>query len=175
MRKAGAQRQDRDGEQVGTHAIRMPRDRHFDIWTFRHFSIAWFDPPVRLTRAIWALLTLFLVVALAITWGMTRPDEAEAAWVGAVAVLAGDGRDGSRDGPADEARFSEPFGIAATEDAVFVSDAGGSHRIRRIGADGSVSTLAGDSRGFADGRGRAARFSTPSGIAVAPDLSLIHI
>ena len=128
---------------------------------------------MRLTRAIWALLTLFLVVALAITWGMTRPDEAEAAWVGAVAVLAGDGRDGSRDGPADEARFSEPFGIAATEGAIFVSDAGGSHRIRRIGADGTVSTLAGDSRGFADGRGRAARFSTPSGIALAPDGSLV--
>ncbi len=123
---------------------------------------------------MWALLGLVLVAALATTWVMTRPDPPLPQWVGAVRVLAGDGRDGWRDGPADVARFSEPFGLAATGDGtVLVSDAGTSHRIRRITPDGAVTTLAGGSRGFSDGRGAAARFATPSAIALAPDGSLV--
>ena len=71
---------------------------------FQHFGIAWFYPPVRLTRVIWALLALALVVALAATWVLTRPVGPEPPWVGAVSVLAGDGRDGWQDGSADDAR-----------------------------------------------------------------------
>jgi sugar lactone lactonase YvrE len=130
--------------------------------------------PVRLTRVIWGLLVFVLAVALVVTWVLTRPTRPEPPWLGAVSVLAGDGRDGWQDGPADEARFSEPFGLAAAPDGrLFVSDAGSSHRIRQIAVDGTVSTLAGGGRGFADGHGSAARFATPSGLAVAPDGTLV--
>ena len=84
-----------------------------------------------------------------------------------VGVLAGDGQVGWLDGPALEARFSEPFGLAVAADgSTFVTDAGNSHRLRRIGVDGHVSTLAGGERGFVDGRGPEARFATPSALAV---------
>ncbi len=117
---------------------------------------------VRLTRAIWALLVVALVAAIGTTWWLTRPEAPEPPWVGAVGVLAG------------EARFSEPFGLAVAPDGtVLVSDAGQSHRIRRIAADGAVTTLAGGGRGFTDGRGAEARFATPSAIALAPDGSLV--
>jgi hypothetical protein len=94
-------------------------------------------------------------------------------WRAIVDVLAGDGRPGTADGEAVRASFSEPFGIAATADgSVFVTDAGNAHRVRRIAADGVVSTLAGDLAGFEDGVGTAARFDTPSGIAEGPDGAL---
>ena len=146
----------------------------FDILAFQHFGIAWFYPPVRLTRVIWAVLALALAVSLVATWVLTRPAGLEPPWLGAASVLAGDGRDGWQDGSADVARFSEPFGLAAAPDGrIFVSDAGSSHRIRQIAADGTVTTVAGGGRGFADGRGSQARFATPSGIAVAPDGTLV--
>src|SRR5690606_6133489 len=40
------------------------------------------------------------------------------------------------------------------------------HRIRAIAPDGRVSTVAGGERGFADGAGTAARFDSPSGLAI---------
>ncbi len=49
---------------------------------------------------------------------------------------------------------------------MYVADAGDNNRIRRIGADGAVATLAGSQEGFADGAGTAARFNTPSGLAL---------
>jgi sugar lactone lactonase YvrE len=90
-----------------------------------------------------------------------------------VAVLAGDGVPGTDDGVGTRARFSEPFGIVAAPDgAIFVADAGHAHRIRRIAPDGHVSTVAGGTRGFHDGVGSAAAFSTPSGLALSPDGAL---
>lgn len=89
-------------------------------------------------------------------------------------LVAGDGRDGLRDGPASKARFSEPYGIALAPDGtIFLADAGRANRVRRIDPDGTVTTIAGGEEGFADGEGDRARFATPSGIAVAPDGSLI--
>ena len=68
------------------------------------------------------------------------------------------------------ASFSDPFGVAAARDgSIYIADAGDAQRIRRIGADGTVSTFAGGGLGYADGRGTAARFSTPSGIALTGD------
>ncbi|MGH8024997.1 MAG: protein kinase domain-containing protein [Limisphaerales bacterium] len=75
---------------------------------------------------------------------------------------------GSADGAADKARFWAPFGIAldAAGD-IFVADTG-NNTIRKISAQGIVSTIAGlaGQAGSQDGIGPAARFRNPWGIAV---------
>ena len=84
---------------------------------------------------------------------------------GVVSTLAG-GAAGDADGPAADARFTFPEGVAVgTDGAVYVADTG-NHRIRRIGPDGRVGTVAGGAPGFADGAGVAARFNTPRAVAV---------
>jgi sugar lactone lactonase YvrE len=102
---------------------------------------------------------------------MSPPAEVslEAGWDAVVVTLAGDGRSGMRDGDAGQARFSDPFGIASRSDgSLYIADAGDAQRIRRIAPDGTVSTLAGSERGFADGPSAFARFDTPSGVAIDP-------
>lgn len=91
---------------------------------------------------------------------------------GMVTTLAGSGEAGFTDGPALTARFDRPLGVAVdSAGAVYVADAG-NHRIRRIGRDGNVTTLAGSGSpgdgggGFADGSGGTALFSHPHGVAV---------
>ncbi len=82
-------------------------------------------------------------------------------------LLAGEGIRGWRDGAAGQARFADPYGIAADSAGnLYVADAGDTNRIRRLGADGQVSSLAGGREGFADGKGTAAAFHTPSGLAL---------
>lgn len=85
---------------------------------------------------------------------------------GRVDTLAGQG-EGWRDGPALQAQFNTPSQIALDAAGnVFVADTG-NHVIRRIGVDGTVSTLAGDGQsGFADGAALQARFNGPMGVAV---------
>jgi len=88
-------------------------------------------------------------------------------WRARVITVAGDGTVGVSDGDPDRARFADPFGIAVRPDGVvFIADGGDSPRIRGIAADGRVFTVAGGARGFADGAGAAARFDTPSGLAI---------
>ncbi len=71
---------------------------------------------------------------------------------------------GFADGEAASARFNGPTGIAVgPEGKIFVSDTY-NDRIRVI-ENGFVSTLAGGSRGFADGIGTSAQFDTPLGLA----------
>lgn len=86
-------------------------------------------------------------------------------------MAAGDGVRGHRDGPAVQARFVDPFGVAAGPDgSLFVGDAGDRPGIRVVSPDGPVLTLAGGTfRGFADGAGASARFDTPSGVARGAD------
>ncbi|MBS0582296.1 MAG: gluconolaconase [Proteobacteria bacterium] len=88
-------------------------------------------------------------------------------WNAHIALVSGDGVDGLRDGPATQARWSDPWGIAIDARGVtYVADAGANNRIRRIAADGTVSPLAGGREGFADGIGTAAAFDAPSGLAL---------
>ncbi len=78
---------------------------------------------------------------------------------------------GTVDGPAATARFLLPYGVAIDAAGnTFVAE-GGAHVIRRISANGVVTTLAGvaGSAGYADGQGSAARFNVPWGIAVDPN------
>jgi sugar lactone lactonase YvrE len=85
---------------------------------------------------------------------------------GVVTTLAG-GAAGFADGPAGQARFNGPIGVAVDKAGnVFVADTY-NDRIRRIGVDGSVSTVAGSGApGTLDGPAAAAMFDTPSAIAV---------
>ncbi len=87
---------------------------------------------------------------------------------GGVTSLAGSsGLAGTADGPGDSARFNQPGGLSSSSLGVLsVSDTANA-TIRHIGADGTVSTLAGSItlRGNADGTGAAATFSSPVGIA----------
>lgn len=84
---------------------------------------------------------------------------------GSVQTLAGS-TEGFADGPALQARFHTPSGLARDAAGVlYVADTG-NHAIRRIGLDGQVTTLAGGTRGFADGPAAQARFDGPMGVAV---------
>lgn len=94
---------------------------------------------------------------------------------GRVSVVAGsDGVSGHADGASDQARFNAPVGVAVNDDGViFVADTY-NDRIRAIGEDGSVRTIAGGAEpGFRDGGGGEARFDTPCGIAIDRDGSLL--
>ncbi len=60
---------------------------------------------------------------------------------GRVSTVAGTGAAGGQDGPAEEATFREPCGVAAASGLVYVADTG-NHRIRVIDLDAqTVSTL----------------------------------
>ncbi|MFY9554255.1 MAG: IPT/TIG domain-containing protein, partial [Blastocatellia bacterium] len=84
---------------------------------------------------------------------------------GNVSTVAGDGTIGSSDSPG--ARFDGLVGIAVDGTALFVYVADtGNHRIRRVTASGATITIAGSSRGFADGSASQASFAEPSGIAI---------
>jgi hypothetical protein len=88
---------------------------------------------------------------------------------GVVTTLAGaTGSQGSEDGTGAYARFAGPGSVAVDSARnVYVADAG-NVTIRKVTAAGVVTTLAGTAGAFgsADGTGAAARFTSPTGIAV---------
>jgi len=100
-----------------------------------------------------------------------RVTTAAGAGRGTVTTLAGTGDPGRVDGPGATAQFDHPTGVlAGPGGTVLVADAR-NHCLRRIGADGTVSTLAGSplpALGVANGPGLEARFRDPVGIAVNP-------
>jgi len=99
---------------------------------------------------------------------------------GTVTTLAGNGLVGSKDGKGTEAQFNYPTDVAVAKDGtVYVADSL-NHAIRKIAADGTVTTLnaastrtiqirpgeatfAGD---YADGSLAQAKFNEPSGLAI---------
>jgi len=94
---------------------------------------------------------------------------------GLVTTLAGSaGEPGYADGKGATARFRAPHDVAAdSKGNLYVADTG-NHLVRKISAEGVVSTLAGQmeikgnvpSGGYVDGKGLAARFSGPRGVAL---------
>ena len=86
---------------------------------------------------------------------------------GGVTTLAGSNSPGYIDGPGLSASFKGPFGVAVDAGgAVYVADSD-NNVIRKITAAGDVSTLAGSgTAGYVDGTGTAAKFNTPTGVAV---------
>lgn len=90
---------------------------------------------------------------------------------GAVTTLAGTaGTAGSADGTGAAARFDAPSGVAVdSAGTLYVADTL-NHVIRKVTADGVVTTFAGHAgaAGFADGSATAARFYAPQGVALDP-------
>ena len=117
-----------------------------------------------------AVAVLISIAGVAGWWWwrtQNRRDPLDDPWPAIVTVVAGDGVSAMRDGANTYARFSDPFGVAvAVDGTVYVSDAGDAQRIRRIDVRGTVTSIAGSTRGYADGPGSAARFDTPSGLAI---------
>jgi sugar lactone lactonase YvrE len=111
------------------------------------------------------LLLILGSAAAYILFRLTRkPAPTPRAWRAQVITVAGDG---------SPATLADPFGVAVAEDGtVYVADAGDSNQIRKIAPDGTVTTLAGGSEGFADGAGAQASFHTLSGLAIDSDGNL---
>lgn len=96
---------------------------------------------------------------------------------GIITTVAGNGNPGfSGDGgPATQARLYNPYAVALGPDgSLYIADSD-NHRVRRVGPDGIITTVAGTgSAGFSgdDGPATAARLANPSGVAVGPDGAL---
>lgn len=101
---------------------------------------------------------------------------------GAVSVKAGTGAYGYRaaddGGPATSARLSSPEGLAVVEDGdgeevLYIADTN-ANRVRRVGPDGTITTVAGGGSALGDGGpATSARLAGPTGVALSPDGSLI--
>jgi len=93
---------------------------------------------------------------------------------GVVSTVAGDGTAGYVDGPAAQARFNGPIGLAVSEGGdIYVADTY-NDGVRMITTEGQVTTIAGGGTpGYADGEQKTALFDTPSGIIVVENRSLI--
>lgn len=90
---------------------------------------------------------------------------------GRISTVAGDGRPGygGDGGAAREARLDSPAGVAVDRDGnLYIADTG-NHRVRLVGRDGVIRTIAGDgTAGFAGDGGPAhlARLNSPAAVAV---------
>jgi DNA-binding beta-propeller fold protein YncE len=87
---------------------------------------------------------------------------------GAVIPLAGAlGQAGYADGVAGAARFSAPLGLVQRGDGKLVVADRDNNRLRLVGLDGTVSTLAGTGQsGYADGSMTSAMFKQPYALAI---------
>jgi len=93
---------------------------------------------------------------------------------GTVTTIAGGLGNGYRDGDPKTALFSAPYGVALDYlGNIYVADSDRG-RIRKIGSDGMVTTLAGsgDSDGHVDGSGIEAKFYEPENLIVDAELNL---
>ena len=108
------------------------------------------------------------------SWALSAGDKIQriAADLLSITPIAGGGTGAITDGVGTAARFNHVAGV--THDSagnLFAVDSIGFGAVRRISADGTVTTIAGSltATGSADGTGSAARFFFPSGIALGPD------
>jgi len=96
---------------------------------------------------------------------------------GVVSTVAGNGEKGFKDGGASEAMFEYPTSVAVDtyNGALYVADSF-NHRIRKISAEGIVSTLAGTGeKGALDGPASKATFTYPTSICVVEKDGSIYV
>jgi sugar lactone lactonase YvrE len=112
-------------------------------------------------RRLLAGTAVVTLLAAGAAWWWTRdraPEPLETGWRASVRTFAGDGTPGLRDGWRGDARFADPFGVAAGPGGmIYVADAGEQGAIREIAPDGRVTTL------------NTPAMATPSGVAVTPE------
>ncbi len=86
---------------------------------------------------------------------------------GKITAFAGNGEKGAKDGQGTAAEFFLPEGLAVDQAGnLYVADCY-NNMVRKITPEGMVSTLAGNpKKGSGDGKGKAASFSHPDGLAV---------
>ena len=87
---------------------------------------------------------------------------------GVVTTLAGSGNEAFADGTGALASFNQASGVAVTSSGDIVVADLGNHRIRLVTQAGVVTTLAGQTSGFANGTGTNASFNNSYGVAVTP-------
>lgn len=118
-------------------------------------------------RRTLAILSVALILAAAAWtgrwwWRATHPivpADTPSGWVPTLVVAAG-----------HRAPLTEPFGVAVGPDgAIYFTQGGDTPAIGRVTNGGEVEWVAGGTRGFADGRGTAAAFDTPSHLAIGRD------
>ena len=93
---------------------------------------------------------------------------------GTITTVAGTGSPGfsGDSGPATAAQLNFPAGIAVTADGGYLIADNDNHRVRRVSAGGTITTVAGTGApGFAgdNGPANAAQLNDPGGVAVAAD------
>ncbi len=84
---------------------------------------------------------------------------------GMVTTIAGS-ETGFADGASATARFNNPVGVVVDASGDIIIADTNNHRIRRISAGGTVTTIAGSETGFADGTSTTAMFFAPTGVAI---------
>ena len=124
-----------------------------------------------------------LAVAAAAIATLALPLSGSAQSAGAaVTTIAGGAARGMKDGPALDAQFLVPSGLARTANGtLFISDPA-AQRIRQMLPEGTVRTVAGSGAlgrlglsvtgGYRDGPALEASFNQPAGMAVGPDGAL---
>lgn len=95
---------------------------------------------------------------------------------GTVTTLAGTGSPGFSDGAGEAAAMNKPQGVTVANGTVYFTDLG-NYRVRKIAADGSVSTVAGTGEGgFADNDDPlAAQLFGLEGLTSKPDGSFVYV
>ncbi|OQP44886.1 hypothetical protein A4H97_08810 [Niastella yeongjuensis] len=84
-----------------------------------------------------------------------------------VSTYAGSGTAGLLNGPATDAQFRNPEGVAIDAQGNLIVADRQNHTIRKISTTGDVTTIAGDgTAGFADGAAATAKFSSPWKVAL---------
>jgi sugar lactone lactonase YvrE len=93
-----------------------------------------------------------------------------------VSTVAGGGDGEGVDGPGGDAVFSQPIGLALDFDGVLYVSEFGTSDIRRIDAEGNVTTLAGGGgQKLRDGSGLDARFNQPRGLAIDRQRGVLYV